>query len=92
MAHFLTKIPNLGEFWMDLQRKILVYVMAFWYILRPFDIICGHMVYFMVISPRFGMLYQEKSGNPAGNAARKVARGGLPPRFFSAKLFSRKIS
>jgi hypothetical protein len=30
-------------------------------------IFCGHLVNFMVIwdiFPRFGMLYQEKSGNP----------------------------
>jgi hypothetical protein len=38
----------------------LVYFTAIWYI-------CGHLVYFMVIwysFPSFGMLYQEKSGNP----------------------------
>jgi hypothetical protein len=42
--------------------------MTLWSILRlfgnilwPFDIFCGHLVYF----PRFGILYQEKSGNPA---------------------------
>jgi hypothetical protein len=33
----------------------LVYLMAFWSILRPFGIFYGL---------RFGMLYQEKSGNP----------------------------
>jgi hypothetical protein len=45
----------------------LVYFVAIWYILRPYGIFCGHLVYFMVIwhiFPRFGMLYQEKSGNP----------------------------
>jgi hypothetical protein len=34
---------------------------AIWYILRHFGIFCGHLVYF----PRFGILYHEKSGNPA---------------------------
>jgi hypothetical protein len=40
------------------------------HILRLFGIFCGHWVYFMVvlyIFPRFGMLYQEKSGNPDQN-------------------------
>jgi hypothetical protein len=30
------------------------------HLLRPFGIFCGHLVYFF----RFGMLYQEKFGNP----------------------------
>jgi hypothetical protein len=38
----------------------LVYFMAVWYILWPFGIFYGHLVYF----PHFGLLYQEKSGNP----------------------------
>jgi hypothetical protein len=43
-------------------------IMTIWSILRPFGIVCGHLAYVMVIwyvFPRFGMLYQEKSGNPA---------------------------
>jgi hypothetical protein len=52
----------------------LVYFPAIWYILWPFGIFCGHLVYFVAICyilyflvyfPQFGMLYQEKSGNPA---------------------------
>jgi hypothetical protein len=41
----------------------LVYFVAFWVC-----IFCGHSLYSMVIwyiFPRFGMLHQEKSGNPA---------------------------
>jgi hypothetical protein len=38
---------------------MLIYFMATWPILRPFGIFCDHLVYFF----RFGMLYQEKSGN-----------------------------
>jgi hypothetical protein len=37
-------------------------------ILWPFDILYGHLVYFVVnwyISTRVGILYQEKSGSPA---------------------------
>jgi hypothetical protein len=36
----------------------LVYFTVIWYN------ICGHLLYFLVIFPRFGMFYQEKSGNP----------------------------
>jgi hypothetical protein len=44
----------------------------YWYILRPFDIVCGNLVYFMPIWYIFlhlGMLNQEKSGNPGLNTA-----------------------
>jgi hypothetical protein len=46
----------------------LVYFTAIWYILLSFGIFCCHLVYAKVLwyiyfSP-FGMLYQEKSGNP----------------------------
>jgi hypothetical protein len=39
----------------------LVYFMASWHILRLFGIFYGYLV----CSPRFGKLYQEKSGNPS---------------------------
>jgi hypothetical protein len=39
----------------------LVYLQAIWYYLWPFGIFYGHLVYFS----RFGILHQEKSGNPA---------------------------
>jgi hypothetical protein len=39
----------------------LVKFPAIWYIYGTFGILCGHLVYF----PRFGILYHEKSGNPA---------------------------
>jgi hypothetical protein len=41
----------------------LEYFTAIWYNfnLWPFGIVCGHLAFF----PRFGMMYQEKSGNPA---------------------------
>jgi hypothetical protein len=67
MVNFQTQNPDLGKFYKVLQRKMLVHFVAirsifppFWYILRPFDIFCGHLAYF----PRFGMLRLEKSGNP----------------------------
>jgi hypothetical protein len=39
----------------------LVCFTAMWYILWPFGIFYGYLVYFS----RLGILYQEKSGNPA---------------------------
>jgi hypothetical protein len=38
----------------------LVHFMVFCYILWTFGIVCGNLVYFS----RFGILYQEKCGNP----------------------------
>jgi hypothetical protein len=43
------------------------------HILWPFGIYYGHLVYFMtfwafcIFSPHFGILHQEKSGNPENN-------------------------
>jgi hypothetical protein len=58
----------LGKFMRVLQWKMLVYFTAHWSdFVRPFDIFCDHFVYSMVmwdIFSYFGILYQEKSGNP----------------------------
>jgi hypothetical protein len=61
-----TKNPNLGKFWRVLQWKMMVYFMDTWSLLWSFVIFYGHLgrgnlVYFS----GFGILYQEKSGNPA---------------------------
>jgi hypothetical protein len=80
MVRLQTKNPNLGKFWRVLQWKMLVYFMDTWSILRSFVIFYGHLVHFTVFCcilwifgivccnlayfPRFGILYQEKSGNP----------------------------
>jgi hypothetical protein len=64
---FKPKKNNLGKFWRVLPRKTLVYFMTIWSILRHLEIFYGHLVYFVVIwyiFPSFGILYQEKSGNP----------------------------
>jgi hypothetical protein len=43
-----------------------VHFTVFCYILWTFGIVsCGNLIYF----PRFGILYQEKSGNPATHRA-----------------------
>jgi hypothetical protein len=47
--------------------------MTIWSFLRPLEIFYDHLVYFMVIwyiFPRFGISYQEKSGNPAHMCAK----------------------
>jgi hypothetical protein len=44
-----------------------MYFMTILSILRPLEIFYSHLLYFVVvwyISPRLGILYQEKSGNP----------------------------
>jgi hypothetical protein len=67
MVCFQIKNPNLGKFGMVLQWKMLVYLMETWSFLRSFVIFYGHLVQFVVIwhiFPHFGILYQEKSGNP----------------------------
>jgi hypothetical protein len=68
MVYFQPKNPNLGKFYKVLQWKLLVHFMTIWSILRPFEIFYGHLVFLVVIwciFPLFGILYQEKSGNPA---------------------------
>jgi hypothetical protein len=67
MVCFQTKIPILGKFWRVLKWKILVYFMTIWSILLLLEIFYVHLVYFVVIwynFSRFGILYEEESGNP----------------------------
>jgi hypothetical protein len=40
--------------------RSLLYFMDIWYSLWKFGIVCGNLVYFF----RFGILHEEKSGNP----------------------------
>jgi hypothetical protein len=54
-----------------MQWKVFVYFMNMWPILLPFDILYSHLVHFVAmwyIFPRFGILCQEKSGNPGLNS------------------------
>jgi hypothetical protein len=77
MVYFQTKNRNLGTLCRLLQLKMLVYFIEFLSILRPFDTFYGHLVYFVVIwyiFPRFGILYQEKSGNTVFDFARALAK------------------
>jgi hypothetical protein len=67
MVCFQTKNPNLGKLWRVLRWKMLVYFMDTWSILQSFVIFYGHLVYVvrgnLVYFARYGILYQEKSGN-----------------------------
>jgi hypothetical protein len=60
MVCFQTKNPNLGKFLRAIEWKLLVYFMVIWLIIWPF----GNVVVIWYIFPRFGILCQEKSGNP----------------------------
>jgi hypothetical protein len=67
MVSFQTKNLNLSKFWRALEYKVLLEIMIIWNILQPLCIFYGHFGNFLVIwyiFPRFGALYQEKSGNP----------------------------
>jgi hypothetical protein len=67
MVYFQIKNLNLGSFWSVLQWKMCVYFWDIWSISQPFCLSYGNLVTLVVIwyiFPRFGMLYQEKSGNP----------------------------
>jgi hypothetical protein len=67
MVYFQNKLSVLVHFGSPFNGK-------FWYILRLFGILGGHLLYFMVISymlwqfdiyyPHLGTLYKEKSGDP----------------------------
>jgi hypothetical protein len=64
MAYFKTKNRFLGKFLMEdvgMFHGHLVLLKSIWYILWPFGKCNGYLVYFS----HFGMLYPEKSGNPA---------------------------
>jgi hypothetical protein len=68
MVCFQTKNHNLGKFWSALDWKMLKYFMAIWNILMRFGNFYCYLVHFLpiwYIFPGFGIMYQEKSGNPA---------------------------
>jgi hypothetical protein len=83
MVYFKTKNRNLGTFWRVLQWKMLVYYVDIWSSSRPFDKFYGHLVNVVVILcifARFGIFYQEKSGNPVSSS--KCASKTLGNVFF----------
>jgi hypothetical protein len=73
---YQTKNPNLGEFCRVLEWQMLVHFMAIWSISRPFGMAYGHLVYNLwslgKFFPHFGMVHQEKSGNPGSARLSKI--------------------
>jgi hypothetical protein len=72
MVCFQTKNPNLGKFYTANRMENagifyghLEYFTAIWYIVWSF----GNVVVIWYIFPRFGILCQEKSGNPVQDLA-----------------------
>jgi hypothetical protein len=67
MAYFQTNNHTLGKFWRVLQWKVLVNFMAgLFYGNLVYFVVIGYMLWSFGIFPAlFGMLYQEKSCNPA---------------------------
>jgi hypothetical protein len=67
MVYFKTKNPNLGKFWSSLDGKMLKYFMAIYNILGTFGKLYDHLVplvFIRYIFSGFGIMYQEKFGNP----------------------------
>jgi hypothetical protein len=64
MVCFQTKNPSLGKLWRALDWKMFIYFMAIWNFLWRFGIFNDHFVFIWYIFSGFGIMYQEKSGNP----------------------------
>jgi hypothetical protein len=76
MVCFQTKNPNLGKLLSALDWKMLIYFMGSWNILLRSGNFYGCLVHFVstwYIFPGFGIMDQEKSGNPASTRT-NVAR------------------
>jgi hypothetical protein len=66
MVYFQTKNTNLGQFCRIFQCMMLVFLWPFGLSFGHLVFLGGHLVFLgghLVLS-RFGMLHQEKSGNP----------------------------
>jgi hypothetical protein len=60
MVYFQTKNPNLGKFWRALDLQKCIHFTDIWDLLRSLGTFCVHLVHFS----NFGIMDQEKSGNP----------------------------
>jgi hypothetical protein len=82
MVSSQTQNPNLGKFWRALDWKMFIYFTDIWNILQTFGIFYRHLEYFMTIwyilcsfgtfFSGFGIMHQEKSGNPGCNEEIRV--------------------
>jgi hypothetical protein len=87
---FSSQKSKFGKFLEGLATKD---VMAIWYILQPYGIFYGHLVYLLVIwyiFYRFGMLWQEKSGYPEINCHKVQSMYIIPrvTRTHNGRLFA----
>jgi hypothetical protein len=86
MVCFQTKNPNLGKFWRALDWKMLICFIPIWNILGTLGIFYDHLLQFVFIRyiiSGFGIMHQEKSGNPARQA---IVREKKLARFFHFML------
>jgi ABC-type uncharacterized transport system permease subunit len=70
MVSFLTQNPSSGILRRTVEWKMLLNIPVIWHILQAFGYILwafGYVVVIWYIFTRFGILYQEKSGNPGSN-------------------------
>jgi hypothetical protein len=91
MVRFQTKNPNLGNFWRALEWKMPIYFLVVWNILRSFGVFYGHLenvVVIWYIFPHFGILCQEKSGNPVlnGRSVKKMGPESFAPLGFNVSI------
>jgi hypothetical protein len=70
MVCFPTKNPNLGKFLRALDKKMLIYFMAIWNILRTFGKFYDHLVHFLFIGLFFPLLVSCTKKNLATLVAR----------------------
>jgi hypothetical protein len=80
MVCFQTENPNLGKIsGPHIGQYVLIYFMAIWNILWIFEILCDHSVHFMFILVHFssfGIMHQEKSGNPGKDHELRTSPNG----------------
>jgi hypothetical protein len=79
MVCFQTQNPNLGKFWRALDWNMFMYFIAVLNILWRFGIFYDHLVHFvfiLYIFSGFGIMYQEKSGNPVSSSVPFAANQG----------------
>jgi hypothetical protein len=99
MVSFQTENPNLGIFLRTLEWKMFIYLLVIWNILRTLGIFLGILVILVIviwhIFPLFGILHQEKSGNPAlvpaigGKKKILISLSVFPSFFFSSSSLYR---
>jgi hypothetical protein len=74
MVYFETRNPNLGNFWSALDLKMLAYFIPSGIFYGHLGYcIHGHLVHLMFIwyiFSGFGIMYQDKSGNPGVHAVK----------------------